>query len=429
MRASHLPLVSLFGMFSIVLLVAGLGGLAGCSDDGNPAGPTFSSGDDDDASLAGLPGASEHETRDAAPPSGIVTVHFGDPSLDLWPYTGSSFDGEPSDPVNLIFVGQAEPLQIRAALMALDGDRTAFGFPDVDPFNGTWSEANGDVQTCWAGAEGWTANYVQLQCGHYDPARVHMRLFETNSPFGDGTWTVAAAHFEILIPGTADHQVLHWELAEQLVIADMVRTGLLDPSVPMMPSGLINDAPTFREIPAEIYNALPRDLQVLILGPGAPEQVAEPVGIPTDGQATILYLAAAAAVLPGSWSETVTEVYQQIVPKPFCNDGSQFVLVEGPVTFDKKAEVLPGGNYLCDASYSGELTITPWDVFENIPAGDPYPATVKGSHRGLRNEGGWHVTWDDSKVAKESEGKELRIVSLKLREGGPKQFRILTRCL
>ena len=91
----------------------------------------------------------------------------------------------------------------------------------VPPFTLTWKDCIGDVQSGYADEFGWTGGVVQVGLGDYESPRFHMRLFKV------GNWTVANAHFEILIPGTADHQVLSWELAEQRVIADIMRTGQL----------------------------------------------------------------------------------------------------------------------------------------------------------------------------------------------------------
>ena len=124
--------------------------------------------------------------------------------------------------------GDADPAGIRAALMALDGDRSAFGLPNASPFNERWGDAIGDVQTSYAGSSGWTGSVIQLRLGEYAPLRVHLRLFRTGAPFSaGGTWTLGAAHFEVLIPGTADHQVLSWMVARQIITADLVRSGLL----------------------------------------------------------------------------------------------------------------------------------------------------------------------------------------------------------
>jgi len=62
----------------------------------------------------------------------------------------------------LLFVGEADPVAIRDALLALDGDRSAAGFPPVPPFDARWSDAIGDAQTNWSGVEGWGGSVIQL---------------------------------------------------------------------------------------------------------------------------------------------------------------------------------------------------------------------------------------------------------------------------
>jgi len=49
----------------------------------------------------------------------MVSVNVGSHSLSFWPYTGTDFTGTPQDPINLIFYGEADPRDLRAALMAL----------------------------------------------------------------------------------------------------------------------------------------------------------------------------------------------------------------------------------------------------------------------------------------------------------------------
>ena len=82
----------------------------------------------------------------APAPSPLVTVSVGEDNLDFWPYTGGDFSSDPVCPINLIFIGEADPRDIRAALFSLDGDRTAAGFPDIPPFNDTWQDAIGFVE-------------------------------------------------------------------------------------------------------------------------------------------------------------------------------------------------------------------------------------------------------------------------------------------
>src|SRR6187402_3050629 len=135
----------------------------------------------------------------SVPPTGLVPIDVGGGgTATIWPYTGESLNGVPSDPINLVFLGKADPVRIRAALLALDGDRTAFGLPDV--------------QTAYTDGPGWSGSIIQLQLGSYGPVRTHLRLFRTGIADGSGgAVTLGAAHFEVLIPGTTSHQVLSWE--------------------------------------------------------------------------------------------------------------------------------------------------------------------------------------------------------------------------
>jgi hypothetical protein len=366
-----------------------------------------------------------------AAPTGLTQLTFGGATLRAWPYTGATLDGTPQDPINLVFVGRATPIEIRAALVSLDGDRTGAGFPPVAPFDGVWSEANGDVQAAYAGSEGWTANVIQLQLGGYGPLRVHLRLFGTGQAWGgSGAWTLGSAHFEVVIPGTADHQVLNWELAEQVVAADLVRSGLLDPLNSTALTGVISDAPGFREIPAVIYNGLPPELRALIDGPT--EDVTDPVPIGTDGQATILNLKDAAPIVPGAFTETLSMQYDQMVPRPFCSTGAyDYVYVSGPIEFRKTTIVEPDGRYRYESSYWGQITVTPFDVTVDppVPSGTPFTAVVSDTQVGRLEEGQVTVTVQTKRVATHEDGIEYLQLDLDLTTQGDKTFRTETSCL
>ena len=98
--------------------------LVGCADD-NPMsglGPVTDMGN---------MSVSENEVSETSVPSGLVSVPWQGKHMNFWPYTGNDFTGTPQDPINLVLVGKVDPVQIRAALMALDGDRSAFGLPNV----------------------------------------------------------------------------------------------------------------------------------------------------------------------------------------------------------------------------------------------------------------------------------------------------------
>lgn len=364
------------------------------------------------------------------PPLEQVSIDFLGEELTCWPYTGTIFAEAPADPINVVFTGQADPLQIRAALMALDGDRTAFGFPDAFPFNATWSDAHGDVQSSWSEAEDWVANYVQLQLGAYEPVRIHLRLFRTDVPFGDGVWTLGGTHFDVHIPGTADHQVISWEVAEQVVMVDLIRSGLLDPVNPMGSTGVINATPSFRTIPAPIYNALPWELKVLALGPGAPEYAEDPVPIPSDGTGTILNLATAAPIVPGIFTQSYVFNYEMIMPKPICNpDGSQCVLVTGPVSFDETCGIGTSGRYEIRGGYSGNLTVTPWDPINNVPIGDPYPAVVGNHFEGFAKGDHWRMQASTQQIAETEGGSEYVKISIAAASQGAEHSTYRSKCL
>lgn len=416
-------------LITIVALIA-LGAFLGCSRDDKAASaltdPVAVGAQSADAERA----PSAAVSQDASPPAGIVQVPFGSDALALWPYTGASFDGVPSDPVNLLFVGKSDPVRIRAALLRLDGDRTAFGFPDAYPFNATWTDAMGDVQTNYAGEEGWLGSVVQLQLGTYDPLRAHLRLFRTGQSFGGGgTWTVGAAHFEVLVPGTANHEVLSWELAEQLVTVDLMRSGLLDASVPLVPTDPITQAPSFREINPLVYNELPEELKAAIGGP--PGDVGAPVPIPNDGRAMLFQVAAEASPMWGPTSDHLTFTYNLVVPKPFCfEDLSDYVLLSGPVELSRTTQVDSTGRYEFHASIKGRLGVTPVDVTVDppAPAGETYYAEIGDLQQGSIDARGSWALFETKRIAPQKGITEMLLTRLRVGTRGADSYTSQGRC-
>ena len=300
-------------------------------------------------------------------PADLTTIAAGGGSLSLWPYTGADFSATAQDPINLVFTGRADPRAVRSALFALSGDRSTAGLPDAAPFNCTWSDAIGDLQTAWNAASGWVGSAVQLACGSFGPIRVHVRLFQA------GAATVGNAHFEVLIPGTTDHQVLSWELAEQLVTIDMARSGLL--AAAPVSSGVINGAPDFRQIPAQIYNVLPADLKAVIGGPAG--SVSAPVGIASNGAATVFVLSGAAAPAAGT-EQRFTVAFDQVIPRPFCASGpGEYLQVRGPVDLSKVVHVDGAGGLHSEFEASGRLQPTPIDPATGTATRPAYEAEVK----------------------------------------------------
>ncbi len=415
-------------LIGLVLLAATTVLITACSEE-TPLAPTVETSQDDgffDKSLEII------FESGGAPPADLATVSLGADQLTFWPYTGTTYDGTPVDPINVVFAGQADPLQIRAALLALDGDRTAFGMPDIPPFNQSWLDAlGGDVQTtCAPDGNGWAGSVIQLTLGDYGPLRAHLRLFRTGAELGDGVWTLGGAHFEMQIPGTTDHQVLSWEIAEQIVIVDMMRAGLLDADVPMLPTGLINDAPSFRSIPVVIYNLLPPELVDLIDGP--PQPVTEDVPLDSDGQGTIFNLATAAPVVTDDYTATTTVQFEQMVPRPFCSEGpGDYLYVTGPVDFTLNVRVNGNQHFSSRADYSGQIMAQPFDLSsgEPVPVGEPFLAKVSGRQQGSMSPHNSNILAIDSRLTREADGPQRFVEQLHVPQFGLKTYRSQTRCI
>ena len=297
------------------------------------------------------------------PPATLTTIPVNGTVARIWSYVSDNLE-TPQDPINVVFTGKADPLAIRNALLGLDGNRAAF--PAVFPFNCTWSDAIGGLMEGYEESTGWSGGAVQLQCGTYGPLRFHLRLFKM------GGFTAGNVHFEMVIPGTADHQVLSWELAEKLVTYDMGRSGLLG-STPGT-TGPINGSPFYRKIPAVIYNGMPVELKAIIEGPLG--NVSEDVGIGTDGAATTFNLIAEASPAPAQTHQEFELTYGQAIPKPFCASGpADFVWVQGPITLRQDVTVT-GGELRQVFQANGHLDIVPIDITTGNPIGLPMQANV-----------------------------------------------------
>ena len=375
------------------------------------------------------PGTTTSRANQAAPgPLAVVSIAGED--VSFWPYTGRSFDGATVDPMNLVFVGAATPAQIRSALFSLDGDRSSLGLPDAPPFNARWSDAIGDVQTTYAEVGGWSGSVVQVTLGDYAPLRFHLRLFRTGVTIGGNAVTLGSAHFELLIPGTTNHQVLSWMVAREIVVGDLMRSGLLDPLAPAYPSDVIYSAPTYRDIPPFIYNELPPELRALIGGPMG--DVTAPVEMPSDGRATIVNLAGAAEPAYGLVTDTFTIDFDQAIPMPFCLEGPfDWVYVTGPVHFDRTTRLGPSGRYSYQSSYRGTLTAVPVDITQSppVPVGEPFEAMVNGAQLGHSDDHTDLVSAVDRRIAPQDGGTEMLTTRLKVSAEGALSYGELVHCL
>lgn len=386
----------------IILMVLFIAG--GCSRDTAPLATDSAPGVE--LSRGGV-------NADADAPSGLVSVTHGGETLTFWPYLTPN-GTTPEDPVSLVLAGTAGPLEIRAALMALDGNRSGAGLPPL----GTWSDAVGGVQAAYVDGVGWVGGVIQLSLGQYGPFRVHLRLFDTGQAFGeDGKWTLGGAHMEIQIPGTPEHQVLAWENAEQLVLYDLARAGLFQ-SLPG-DAGLINAAPGFRYIPPVIYNGVPDPVKQLCGLPTGSTSV--PVLIPNNGHATVASVAYSGGI-GGGTSQSFTVPFEQTIPKPFCAAGpSDYYVVTGSVDIHKNVRV-EGGRLTYQSSLTGELTAT------SIGGGEPFKVRVHDIQNGFTDGDHSLVNSSVKRIAPQDGGSELLMQRL-LIGGGNQQFSELQNCL
>ena len=356
------------------------------------------------------------------PPTDLVTVALGSEALEFWPFTGENFSGQGQDPINLIFFGNADPRAIRAALLSVDGDRTAFEWPAQPPFNSQWQDAIGNVQTGYGSTTGWTGGAIQLACGDYHIARFHLRLFRL------GDWTVGNAHFEILIPGTSDHQVISWELAEQFVMTDLVRSGILDPQLPMSPTQAINPSP-FKSIPAMVYNGLPVELRAAIGGPLG--DVTSDVPIGTDGHAMIFNVAGGVLWEPAVTVENTVSVYDQVIPKPFCIDEQYpWVHVAGPVSLHQVNELTAAGEFISTFRAEGELYVTPVNPFTGEVLGETIRAVVREHHDTYLSDAAARASSMQHQVLLPpvAEGGGKLLIRLRVNTDGANGYQVLIQC-
>jgi hypothetical protein len=305
-------------------------------------------------------------------PAGLVSVTAGATTVNLWPYTGTDLSGTARDPINLVFTGAADPRNVRSALLSLDGTRTG----PLASFDCVWKDAIGGQQATYSDTGGWAGSVIQLECGDFSPFRFHIRLFPA------GGWTLANAHVDVLIPGTPDHQVLSWELGEQMVTYDLARSGLLA-GAPAQ-TGNVNAVGSFRTIPPVIYNGLPLSLRALTGGPLT--AVSEPVGIPTDGSATVIPLRNAPAA--GGTAQEFVISFGQFIPKPFCNSGNEWLRVDGPVRLRQQVDISDTGELTSQTFVDGELVVRSFNPLTN-EIGEAFPATVRDHYRALVGGNNW----------------------------------------
>lgn len=232
----------------------------------------------------------------------------------------------PSDPVNLIFLGDAEPLRIRTSLLALSANRDA-RWQVVAGRSARWRDAIGHLHTAFVQGQGWSVSAIQLELGRYKGARAHLRLF----PF-DG-FTLGAAHVEFLPAGGFEHEVVSWELGEELVTSELRRAGLLTdaPSrIGPFETGLD------RRISRDAMGTIPRGLADLAGLTGVPPTDREEVEIAGAGYLSAIHLSPL-PVAEGerSWTRVCLDLATDI-QNPLDVANPESLHIRGPIRLEQE---------------------------------------------------------------------------------------------
>jgi hypothetical protein len=332
----------------------------------------------------------------APTPAGVVTIDAGDERLTLWPFTTESYlpgEAGQKDPVNLVFLN-TEPRAIRQELMKLDGDRPSWSFLPRGAQGCVWMDGMAYEQAAYVEPEGWVGGEVQLVCATPDSPlgreyRFHVRLFRS------GPHTVGGAHFEINTPGTAQHEVLSWELARRFVTDEIAR---LDAGASRGEATVFEPANgSFRTVDglinAYVWQTNTANLPFLLaLGLPAPRPPYGPVPMPATGLAAVF--APAFTYVPVSSDITLTDsrsYFVQSTPKPLCG-GEAIQITGGPLALTLRVQTNPSGKYQRTYTVEGTLRI------KTLSTGITQDAVISEFHRGMLTDNQGQVTQEVSQV-------------------------------
>lgn len=304
----------------------------------------------------------------------LVTLSTDRPHR-IWPFVARVPDrARPSDPVNVVIQG-LDARGVRAVLLSLDAERPAGALiPGIDPA-ARWQDAMGAVQIAYGEGHGWTGGVVQLELGTYEGVRVHLRLFDL------GNLTVGNAHLDFLVPGTAEHAVLAWDAAAEVVRAELVRSGVLveAPAV----SERITPSP-YRDIPGAVLGVLPDGLRDWLALPAE----AERHPIRSSGRALIFQATQAEPGAPGIWTREIELPVETTLVKPFCRSAEdEWVHLKGTLRLSHRV-IQGAGRFSTSFTAQGLLRVTPLDAQQRNPSGIPYAARVSERYLGFIDDGG-----------------------------------------
>jgi len=349
----------------------------------------------------------------APPPTGVVTIAAGTEQLTLWPYTTPNYlpgAAGQSDPVNLVFPF-TDPRAIRQELMTLDGNRPTWSFLPSGANGCVWMDGMGYEQAAYVEPEGWVGGEVQLVCATPDSPlgkeyRFHLRLFRS------GPHTIGAAHFEVNIPYTAEHEVLSWEMARAFVTDEMARLDV---------DAFQGETPVFEPVDAAFRTAkglvnayvwgtnMPRPGGLLFLGklglppppsPPPPPTPYEPPPVPIPATGLAAVFAPDFTYVPVKSDITLTDsrvYFVPTTPKPFCGE-EPIQITGGPLTLTLRVQTNPSGKYQRTYAVAGTLKI------KTLATEVDQDAVISETHRGMLTDNHGQVVEEVSQLLLPGEG-------------------------
>jgi hypothetical protein len=146
--------------------------------------------------------------------------------------------------------------------------------------------------------------------------------------------------------------------------------------------------------------------------------VGAPVDIATDGRATRFELGGPADPAPGTEQQFVVQ-FDQVIPRPFCAAGPEFLHVQGPVELHKTVRVTPAGALRSEFLAQGRLRLTPVDPSTGAPSGETYEAEVKDHQVARFDDDGGQVSGlaTQMELPQDVSGRGRKSVRLKVGPG------------
>jgi hypothetical protein len=149
------------------------------------------------------------------------------------------------------------------------------------------------------------------------------------------------------------------------------------------------------------------------------------VPIGTDGEATVFNLSTSPAGSPVGSDQSLVIQYGQVIPRPFCASGAEFLRVEGAVNLRKSVQVAEGGSLASEFNASGRLRLTPVDPSTGTPIAPSYEAEVMDHQvTHFDDRGGWIEGLQvQTELPRSVSGHGQRMIRIRLGSQGTDQYK------